>query len=80
MKIDIPATQMAVPLQGEKLTDKTGQVLGVICGWGWIANDDKSPTMRPVVLAVVKGGGVLAFPAELANVTKPPEEKSVLVS
>ena len=69
VKLDVPPPVIAVPMQGEVLT-VGGKTVGVICGFGWITNDNKTPTMRPVVLCVVKGGAVIALPAEMANVVE----------
>ena len=79
LKLEVPKPVMAVPIQGETLPGPDGRSIGVIVGFGWIANDDKTPTMRPVVLAVVKGGAIVAFPAEFANVVES-EEPSALVT
>lgn len=80
VKLEIPKPLLAVPMQGEILPTPDGKgTIGVICGFGWITNDDKSPTMRPVVLVVVKGGAVVALPAEITNTVEPNDDGPRLV-
>ena len=79
VKLTMPKSVMAVPIQGETLPGPDGRPIGVIVGFGWIVNDDKTPTMRPVVLAAVRGGAIVAFPAEFANVVEE-EEPPALVT
>lgn len=74
----IPKPLVAVPIQGEKVLSEDGAPVGVVVGYGWVTNDDHSPTMRPVVLIAIKGGAVAALPAEMANTIQSSEERPLI--
>jgi hypothetical protein len=77
-QVNVPKPRLIVPIQGTLLHHPDGSVLGVICGHGWVANEDGSPTMRPVINVVVPTDTqrkmVVVLPAEMANVVDGTEE------
>lgn len=70
--LPVPKQKLVVPNQGTILRRPDGSVIGVICGHGWIANPDQSPTMLPVINVIVPTDTqkkmVVVLPAEMANV------------
>lgn len=66
MKLPRPKALIAVPIQGEMLY-VNGELLGVVGGFGWMFNDNGTPTMRPSVQVILKDNSVATIPAELAN-------------
>lgn len=84
--LPVPKLLLAVPNQGTVIHKPDGSVLGVLCGHGWVANPDGSPTMCPVINVIVPTDTarkmVVVLPAEMANVVgdseEPEEEKRIV--
>lgn len=63
-----PPPVLAVPLSGTVIRGPDNETIGVLVGFGWAANDDKTPTMRPTIQLLLQNGAVVSAPAEIANV------------
>lgn len=72
-----PPALVSVPVQGTIIPSPEGKTLGVVCGYGWVA---EKGGMRPVVLIAIRTGGIAVLPAELANTVGDDKEESVLVA
>lgn len=67
-----PPALISVPVQGTIIPGPDGHPIGVICGYGWVA---EGGGMRPVVQIAIRGGGIAVLPAELANTVESAKEE-----